>query len=467
MNRMAFLLLFCPLIGWGQSPLELARSFLNLPPTASNTWLQVTNATVSKQVSDQIESLAPNDENLFARPGVWTDQKNKTVYLLGEMSDMNPGETIEFFLISKKSGHNYEALTIAYAVPSDFHAALESIGLKPGYPVHPDKLRFWPRGDRLTLEVAHAEADKLHWQPLLHLARDLDANGIPTNSHFVFVGSEMVDAPGEATNLVYAADVYSPVAMAANYNESRTVLDLPRQISKGAAYGKHQYDPTKKLPKFKPVLIRARPVEGDPIEQDVTLTLLSDEDSAVFGYQHGDTKLAGDAKTVLGKIRGLIEAGYEPHVTVTFDDALTLSDAWRMGLALERLERPDGIRIGPPQEGHPYFRAFLPNEQFRERTGRPLQPYELHLERPIPVLQKIKESYVEGQIEPDFTVTDIKMKSEADWKTFVEGQPDAILPPLFIYADGKTTYAQLMEWIGPALKRFGILYVFKEDAIEE
>ena len=76
-------------------------------------------------------------------------QKSCVVTLWGEATGVSPDAPIEFLLIPTDSGHDYEALTISFAKPSDIHRALAFIGLKPGKSVDYAAYRYWvSKGER-------------------------------------------------------------------------------------------------------------------------------------------------------------------------------------------------------------------------------------------------------------------------------------------------------------------------------
>jgi len=80
---------------------------------------------------------------------------------MAEATGLTEGTTLDFLLIGPSSGRGYEELAWSHARPSDVHKALEFIGMRPGQPFSPAKLRFWSKGERVRLTVGPIEADEL------------------------------------------------------------------------------------------------------------------------------------------------------------------------------------------------------------------------------------------------------------------------------------------------------------------
>ena len=179
--------------------------------------------------------------DVLVLPGLIANRKEQRVQIMAEATGLTEGTTLDFLLIGPGSGRGYEALAWSHARPSDVHKALEFIGMRPGQPFNPAKLRFWSKGERVRLTVGPMEADELI--PFESMVTDKNTQEPLPADGFVFTGSYMVTMPGERSQRVYAADFLQPQSIASIFNDPIAVLDVPRHARLSEVYGTQVVSP--------------------------------------------------------------------------------------------------------------------------------------------------------------------------------------------------------------------------------
>ncbi len=175
-------------------------------------------------------------KNVLVLPGLVANRKVKRVEIMAEATGMDVGAIVEFLLIDQSSNRGYEALLWSFARPSDIHKALVFIGMQPGIPYDPAKLRSWPKGERVLLSIA---ADGPEGPLRLEkMVRDETKNETLPADGFVFTGSYTVPRRGDKTRREYAADVVGAKSIASIFSDPAAVLDVPRPVLQSAVYGK-------------------------------------------------------------------------------------------------------------------------------------------------------------------------------------------------------------------------------------
>jgi hypothetical protein len=156
--------------------------------------------------------------NLFIRPGLIADRTGQIVRITATTTSLKANDPVEFPLITRDSGKDYEALAVSQASALDIHESLRFIGLEPGRGVDPTQLRFWPKGDRVKM-VFHVADTRAPSGPILplrveHLIQDTRTGKTLPETGLVFTGSEWVPAGDQPTGKVYAADAFGPGSIA-------------------------------------------------------------------------------------------------------------------------------------------------------------------------------------------------------------------------------------------------------------
>lgn len=408
----------------------------------------------------------------LVRPGLLADKSRREVRLSAESVRLRTEDPVEFPIIAANSGKDYEALAVAFAVPSDVHAALEFIGIPAGVPVDPSACRFWPKGERVHIAFRYRdETGASVTTRAEQLVIDTRTGKTLPEDDFVFTGSLRIAEPGNPSMTNdYAADVYSPNAIAAIYNEYVTVLDVPRRAQKNEVYNCQIPNPARVLPHRQLIEVTMTPGRTNnlPTVLDLTLDIKpARAPETLPAYElrgKGGALLNADRSQdgVATAVSNIVAGGRDPFVTICLDDSLTVMSVATACRWIASMDNERGMRVEAPPAGHPYFKAFLPNEKYRIRKERPVQPIELLLS--------------EREAAPTGTVTFIEeeWKPDADASTYREtnfpaGSPEELARlldrqdaprVLLVFAPNEMAYGKLRRFIAPALTRRLILYVF-------
>jgi hypothetical protein len=439
---------------------------------------------------------SPSPDELVL-PGLVANRKTKQIELLAESTGLSADSNAEFLLIDQASGHGYEAILWSYAKPSDVHAALVFVGMQPGAPCDPAQLRFWPKGERVMISIVGMNLatgmPPLRIETLIldkKTGKPMEAEGFP------FTGSIRVPAPQGSTGVVYAADHHDPMSIVSLYNETGTVMDVPRQAGKGAVYGSlvvspdHAFaagdlltlilEPERKdgLRRVKDLVLEVRLGPAKPDPADLQAKPAGAGQPLAFSVRDvmgKDLVKEASLDGALASIAGLLKEGSEPYVSIRFDGSLPLSDVRRTCGVISVIESNTGIRFEPPQAGQLYYKVFLPDEQWRDAKKRFGQPWELHLAREKGIVSGklvLHEAvWAEGSTEPVMKVTSfdvatpkaLREQLDADAERRRRGDLSPDLPVLLIYSGGDLTYGELVRFITPALGTHNTVHVFLQQ----
>ena len=433
------------------------------------------NRTRAATQDTQYRAAFGHDPSKMLRPGLIADRTARTVQISAETIRLNPGDPVEFPLIATTSGKDYEALAISFAAPSDIHAALEFIGLPPGKTVSPDAMRFWPRGEPVTMTFTYDDligsSNITRTVSVAQLIIDTRTGKTIPDEGFLFTGSEWDPAAG--TGRVYAADVYTPNCIASLYNERFTVLDVPRRVAQSEVYTFLVPNPDLRLPAttFTTVTLEPRHKDGHRRVTDLTLRLGSStnmplpETAMPWTISMGSSVEQGTGLDPLASsLTRLTAAGNDLYATIEPDDLLPLATIRRLALFVSSLESRALLRVEPPPSGHPYYKTFLPDEKHRDRAKRPAQPWELYLtDSGTGVTGELV--HVEEEWSDDGSPSTYKETRHA------APGPD-VLPALllkheapavvFVFTTPGLPYGVLRRFVAPLLERKMILYVFAD-----
>ena len=169
-------------------------------------------------------------------------------------------------------------------------------------------------------------------------------------------------------------------------------------------------------------------------------------------------------KSVLETLADLLEkAGLSTYLSISFEDEVGLQDVRKTCVMMGLLERGSGLKIEPPPEGQLYYKAFLPDDRWRDRDKRMAQPWELHLGRKDDkvVGKLVFNQAILGKDGSDKTFIvksnavaspeDVRAVLDDDAKAREEAGKPAGLPVLLVLAGEGITYGDLMEYLKPAL----------------
>lgn len=410
-----------------------------------------------------------DDPDWFVRRGVRAHRGERVVEIDAEATGLSPEHPVEFILIGTASGHDYEALAISFAAPSDVHAALKWIGLPAGKAVQTAARRFFPKGERVHVSFEWTdEEERLHQWPAESLIMDARIPDSLLHEGFTFVGSQWVEAE---TGRRYAADVRDPHSIISIYNEPATVLDRPRVVSQGAVYGfLHPYpDRQPAVGQFLRITLRPEKEPGDRRVFDTVLSMAPDERGAtVLSLRNGMAEALHEGRTlsnVLHALNRLVSEGRTPYVQLEYDPEIALDEIRSVLKALKVLEEEDLLYMEPPLGDDLFYRAFLPVEDHRDRARRPSQALEL-------TLRSEEDAWTGVLAVIEDTRSHFEAPFEAEVSEYPVDTPEALreavdkighpLPVLLLFVSGAASYGDIMEWLHPVMDTHPLIHVFTQ-----
>jgi hypothetical protein len=431
--------------------------------------------TVDKIYKENLEKYKDNADMLVL-PGLVADRKSKSVIVQAEATALRKGEIAEFFLIGDNSDHDYEALAISFAKPSDIHRALEFIGMAAGAPCNEERLQFWPKGERVFMSFASNSNAPVRVEDLVD--DDRTVKTLP-RSGLVFVGSAKIDSSDQPGTNVYAADVRGPNSIASAYNEAQTVLDIPHHFPQSVVYQHLCVSSRFAFPSNTLIQAILEPEHPDGQKRVVDLLLEVSPKPDTAGVALNDLifslnlkekdKLLNpepSLKSVLEQISSLAEKGRDPFVALQLHTNLTVKVIHDLAVVLSSIDTEKGIRMEPPLPGHLYYRAFVPDPTFLDRQTRIAQPWELVLSlkdsKLSGVLTQIGQIWKDGVARPDLKTTDYEIPTpEALRQTLDKHGPG--LRVILVVAQPDITRGQLMTFLAPALPTHPTIHVFLKE----
>ena len=121
------------------------------------------------------------------------------------------------------------------------------------------------------------------------------------------------------------------------------------------------------------------------------------------------------------------------------------------------------MRIMPPPAGHLYYRAFVPDEQYRDRSRRMAQPWELTLRlvggSVTGTLTRLEQVWKESQVWPDLKVADFGVATPQELRPKMDKEGPGI-PVMLVFADDAMSYGQLMTFLSPVMSDHPTIHVY-------
>ena len=429
----------------------------------------------ARQADAENQRRFGKDADYLLRPGLLANKKEKWVKLSGRATGISEHDPVEFFTIPMDSGKDYESMSVVFARPSDVHAALEFIGMKPGRPVNYARAQFWPKGERVSMTFEWEEPGK---EDAARKARSAAAEelildhrtkkAIPTLG-LVFTGSYMI-TPEDGGKPMYGADVSDSRSIASDYNDPSTVLDVPHQWVKGQVYGALKPNPAYRFAAGQPVAVTLRPEKRENGARVVDLTLEAGPGAekglarAAFGLSDAQGKAVVEKGTlahVLAHFEKLAGEKRDPFVTVKVDGKLSLGEVRELFNLIRQMDRVEGIRVEAPPAGQLFYRAFFPEEEWRDRDKRLGRPWELHVNK--------KDGKLGGElILPADAIDDnqgrgdlkFAVGSAEEMAKVLAEKSDRWSRTVYVFVDGAVGYGELLGLIGPSMKTHETVYVF-------
>ena len=419
------------------------------------------------------------DPDKLVLPGLLADRQARRVEVLAECTGLSANEAAEFLLIDQGGSHGYEAMLWSMARPSDVDRALEFIGLRRGASVNPAVPRIWSDGDRVQLTVLPPDGKRF---PIEQLILDIQTEKTLPEEGFVFAGSVTVPSTDGKEPAAYAADVYDPRSLASIYNESTSVLDVPRRVDKGEAYGRQVVNPDHAFAggTLLTVVMTPARIPGAPDAPSLRLHLEAVPKSTgvicrLTDRDHKQMLESADLMAVLEKIVPTTPGAVVPFLDLSFGENLLLPHAQKAAALLAALEPLGVVRVRPPPRDHLYHRAFAPDPEWREAAGRPSQPWELHLAHEKGAVSATLFRHDPGAAPdaaaPTFTrqsvplagPDELRAKLHAETEKRLRAGAPLIPGVLLVFAAPDITYGEMMSFVRPVQGTHGTIYVFLDE----
>lgn len=447
-------------------------------------------ARVARMHADELRRFA-GETNLLVLPGLVADRRTRRVEVRVERSAVGANAPCEFLVVNESSDHGYEALLIAFARPSDIHAAIQFIGLEPGQSYHPPSHRFWARGERFVLSVLLSNSAPTRVENLLIDRRTGAA--LPPDG-FLFTGSRRIPAPDESGRVDYAADAFQPMALASLFSTPYSVFEVPRSVSKQTVYRNTTVNPGFPIAEGALLTLIIEPAlpPGSTTVQDLVLRVnpasATDAQPASkiealanlrVQLLDGATLLNPDGSlvSVVNALAALDRQKHVPFLTLHWSPEVRLASAQALAEILASLDREEGIRIEPPLAGDPYYRAFTPNRQLLDRTERLIHPAELALQqkdgRISGRLLLVDPVWMEGASRSELHFVERPIEAPADLRRELVADQERNRTPgrrprpnvLLAFAPSDLTMAQLTAFMETVLTNHTAIHLFLDESM--
>ena len=431
------------------------------------TWAEETAKAAARPVP-----LYPTPP-LFVRRALVADKAAGTVTVLAEACEILKGATVEFPIIGELSDRDYEAAFRTFAKPGEIAAALEWLGVPRGENVNSQKMQFWAKGERVKIEVAEftsGGAIPASPRPIQAYITDMSTGRAPTWDGFIYCGSP--DDP-QSTNGTRLADAVAPNSVLATYNEPQSVLDTPVISSQSEVYERFVLAEDAPFKPFALYLIRFTPMrraDGLPRVKPLSVDFHVADGKVVGGFKTGEVTAELEIPRLLETFRKLTAGGFDPHVTVSFGEDLTVLQAAVLAKLLDKCEKDGDIRVAPPPAGAFYYKGFMPNDDWRDAKTRISQPWEAHLPTngaPIRLVQTIEDWSDKDSLDPRLSKKEYAVQTPAEAvKTIADGDaslpPNLRLPVVLVFAPESAKLAAVLPAVRALLPAHPIVYVFSE-----
>lgn len=397
------------------------------------------------------------------------DKKAGEVVVLAEMCDVADGVTLEFPIIGELSDRDYEALFRTFAKPGSIAKAIEALGVPRGKNVDFRAMSFWPKGERISVEVAPFATTNTAYKPIQSFIIDMQTRAPLALNYFIYCGSP--DDP-ESKDGVRLCDAIAPNSVLSSYNEPQTVLDMPMRCPQSDVYERFLLAPGAKLKPFGLYKLRFRPLlreDGARHVRNYTLKIKGAEAGVAYDLVlDGKSSRTLTAQGIIAEMKKAVQDGFDPFVEIVFDDGVSLATAIEQAQMLALLEGDKGIRVSPPDANSVYYKGFMPSPAWRTVKDRPSQPWEIHFgieTNGAPIIRMVKTL-------EDWTSTD-SLDPILSFKNFTASTPQeaastilkngAGLPVLLIFAPAKTPLSAIMPTIRLLRKTHPTVYFFTEE----
>ena len=413
-----------------------------------------------------------DDANYFIAPGVIANKQEKTVMLDAFTTSVAPGDIAEFFIIGEHSGNSYEALFFAFALPSDICRAIEFIGLSKGRSVDYKNLIFWSKGERVNgVAIKENTSDKI---PLESFVYDAKTKSLLQQTGFVFT------ADGWKDN-AFIGDEVGPISIISSYNESLSVLDTSGKAMQSDVYERYVVSTNftrgrdvwytivltpEKRPKGKPLRVVDYKLsfKKSDVEGSTSNVVCSGSYKTQQSQEKEDFKNES-LSTAINNMRKFLPE-QDVFASVDWSEDLTIREIKTVCTMLKMIDADNAIRIEPPVSGHLYYKAFLPNDDWRDRTKRFSQPCALRFHKKDDGsyganLEIIEEIWGDSSLDPELKISvSENITPEALPKLLKTHTPN--LNVLLIFAPRDMLYKNVVPYTKSIFDTHKNIHVFEE-----
>jgi len=265
------------------------------------------------------------------------DEKAHSVSFEVVSQDPGSSQPVEFLLAGPDSDHDYESIFLAANTVKELAEAFEKAGFPRGEPVSYNDTKFWPVGVPVEIEpdiwTLIGDTRNEYKAPVIYTGGLRDENGVP-DAH---------------SNM--------PAAVFALYNCAQSLFQFDDCLGQSDTYAR--FVPNERIPAGEKRTIKVT-WKGARAPEKVELHL-----------KHGEL-----AETFLALRNRSTDT---PIVLVPdFDPELTIAEAREAAKALAVVDSRR-IKVNGFKPGQFFYRSFMPLEQWRDRTARLTQPYEIRL----------------------------------------------------------------------------------------
>ena len=326
------------------------------------------------------------------------------------------GTPVEFAFVGADSDRDYESLFLIEESVDDFCHRLEKAGLPRRKPEDGASCVLWPVGCTLTLSPSLDEFLDTRYPETVEASPIVYTGGKRLASGLCDAGTNM------------------PLAVFALYSLPQSPLVFAAHYSQSTVYGCHVAKSTLKKG-TRHTFTLSWDEKSMPAKR--TFTLTPDGGVALLA----DLKKASEAREIVAQ--------------VNFAPTVTVAEAGQVAKALALVDSRR-VKINGRNEGQLFFKAFLPDERWRKRENRLLQPFELTLGETNTLVFIEADWTVEG-LDPKLTPTTISIseaKKHRDTDTcFIYAKPATPLSALYKAMD-ELKDSPIRTW-----------YVFQEEEL--
>ena len=377
-----------------------------------------------------------------AEGGVVVDRGARRVSFLVEATGVSEVDPVEFFVIGPLSDRAYESFAVSVASPGAIAAGLDAIGVPRGVPVNPARSRFWPQGEGVSLAV-RAFDDASSVLTLRDLLKDERA----AEDGAILEAAPVATGGARDVSGAVVAQTNMPCAIFALYSHAPSLLQLDGTFDQSVIYGRFRS------------LRRHRP--GDLFEMTLSYSGSPRVEERVVNVKKG-----ADLAPILGELRA-IAGSRAVYAKLAFAPDVPLAESAAAAKAFSLVDG-SGVRMNGAAPGQFFYRAFLPDPEWRRREGRIFQPFEVHM-APDGRLTFVfvEEDYSGSGIDPVLKPRAIPFSAWRELPKLVADTKADKVDVMFVFAPAGTPIGRLTPVLSAVSPRISTFYLFADESPAE